>query len=703
MIRKTKEKFSILLSRKPDKVVIMAILLINILFVLVSAIVLRSLSLSGTEQMGFWESAYYTMAMIMDAGCIEFVIADIGTAGIVTVIICLSITIIGMILFTGAVIGYVTNYISNFIENANGGNHKVYISDHTVIINWNSRASEIVNDLLYNLRAEKIVILVSGGKESILRELNERLEDTILTENRKLKQSLAHLPFPERQVLYSHRKLRNRLTIIVREGDTYSTKQLMDISVPQAKTVIILGADRANGVCEYNYHLKTEQPEEGNPETIKTLMQVAEFTSSADSRDDQKIVVEVEDDWTLATVNMIIESKQVDGKCNIVPVSINQILGQLLSQFSIMPELNKAYYELLSNKGATFYARETEFTDEESFVEEHFAANYCSIPLTVMENRGKRYGYYVAEEEDNDRIKWPDVRLEPYSVKINREFWLEQRNVVILGHNSKLKYIMAGFDSFRGEWNFRDGREIMNVIVIQAKTHIERMNNYRDYPYVNKVIEADIYDKELICSTIENFVDSNIGDTSVLVLSDDSVPADEIDSHAITNLIYIRDIIRRKQQINPDFDEGRIDVVVEIINPKHFDVVKNYNIQNVVISNRYISKMMGQLGDKDIMFDFYNDILSYDDSNSDFDSKELYIKKAYRFFDELPAPCTVAQLIRAVYHATSDPSLPHDQRTHSILLGVVKGSGEVHLFSEAQNKREIAIEWSDKLIMFADH
>ena len=52
--------------------------------------------------------------------------------------------LIGMITFTGAVIGYVTNYISNFIENSKSGARSLKVSRHTVILNWNSRASEIL-------------------------------------------------------------------------------------------------------------------------------------------------------------------------------------------------------------------------------------------------------------------------------------------------------------------------------------------------------------------------------------------------------------------------------------------------------------------------------------------------------------------------------------------------------------------------------
>ena len=284
---------------------------------------------------------------------------------------------------------------------------------------------------------------------------------------------------------------------------------------------------------------------------------------------------------------------------------------------------------------------------------------------------------------------------------MNRNYWLERKNVIILGHNSKIRDIMDGFNSFREEWNL-ENEEIMNIVVIADEAHLKKMNYYKAYPYVTETVEAEIYDKDLICKTIERIVCANETDTSVLILSDDTVLNSDIDSNAIANLIYVRDVVKKMLEKDPDFDEGKLDVVVEIINPKHYDIVKSYSVNNVVISNRYISKMVNQLGEKDILFDFYQDILTYD-SEGERDSKELYIKKVSRFFDETPAECTAAELIRAVYNATSDPSLSHDQRTFSLVLGYVKKNGKMLLFGGDQSKIHLKLEATDKLIIFANH
>ena len=119
MKRKIREWFSIQLVKNPGRVVLFSILFFNIIFFIVSALIIRSLSLSGTEKMGFFEAAFYTVTMILDAGCIQFVISDIGQSGVAVAIVCLAIIVIGMVSFTGAVIGYVTNTISSIIDNSN--------------------------------------------------------------------------------------------------------------------------------------------------------------------------------------------------------------------------------------------------------------------------------------------------------------------------------------------------------------------------------------------------------------------------------------------------------------------------------------------------------------------------------------------------------------------------------------------------------
>ncbi|MGM9606553.1 MAG: hypothetical protein ACI3XJ_03500 [Oscillospiraceae bacterium] len=691
---KPREYLSLQIAKYPRRMILLVILLINVCLIALAALIISRLAPSTLQNRGFWASVFYTITMILDAGCIASVIEDVGQASVAVIFTCLLTVIIGMITFTGAVIGYVTNYISNFIENSNAGAHRLRLSGHTVILNWNNRASEIVNDLLYSGRKENVVVLVSEGKETVERDVAERLADTLARERTATAEESRHMGWLQRVHYRRTHRLRNRVCVVVRQGDTFSTKQLNDISLGQARTVIILSRDVIHSVCKMEVDYRQEMYTRGNPQTVKTLIQVAEITAAETSADDQKIVVEVEDDWTAMLVDRIIEHKERLGKCNIVPVRVNKVLGQILSQFSIMPELNLVYSELFSNKGAAFYAAPLPADrDVDAYCQTFLRDHHHAIPLSALETKQGCQCFYVCDTSA-DLKRSADVAVPRIEVKVNENYLMDRHRIIILGHNSKNKAIMDGFDAFRAEWN--TDRELLDILVIDDKTSLERLDYYRQYPYVSAVVEAEVYDRDVIIQTIDRFIRESEGDTSVLILSDDMALSEELDANALTYLIYVQDIISARLKENPNFDRASVDVVVEILNPKNYDVVHSYSVDNIVISNRYISKMVTQIGEKEALFEFYSDILTYDDNNSDFESKELYIKPAVKFFDGLPGPCTAEELIRAVYYNS-----PKENR--AVLLGMVTSAGEMRIFVGDQSKIHLELTDKDKLILYSAH
>lgn len=762
MIRRFQEWYSMQRAKHPTLMIVFGIAIFNIIFFLIAAVVIRSLALTGTESMGFFEALYYTLTMILDAGCISYVIDDIGTSGVAVALVCIAVVIIGMITFTGAIIGTMTNAFSESIEKTQAGSHKLYISGHIVILNWNSRASEIVNDLLYCGEKKRVVVLTDSRKEEIEKEINDRISDTITRENALLRQRLSSYSGLKQRLLYRRERMRDKLYILVREGDVFSTKQLRDICIEKAEAVMILGADINNTMCRYQQKTRTEELSRGNAQTVKTLMQVSDITGADDSIDDQKIIVEISDDWTAELVHRIVKNKkqqQDNAKNNIVSVRVNQILGQLLSQFSLMPELNLAYQDLFSNKGATFQAAEwpenerlsyiskaeqllgdlrdagirrirTELLAEQLYIDDYLSKHKRAIALGSMEHtvtdgqtgevRTQHYFYFSAGSE-SDILSEEAVSCGNVSLSVNRDYWIDKKRVIILGHNDGCEDIMKGFASFCGEWDPDGSRRILEIVVIDDAEHLEKAGHYRQYPFVIGTRAATIYDKDIICQTIDWFMDfaedEERGDVSILILSDDSAPNEDIDANVLANLVYVQDIIADKKAADPDFDTESIDVIVELINPKHHDIVSRYSVQqnapsgtsenarkacvqsgnNVVISNRYISKMVTQIGEKKAIYDFYTDILTYDEPGAEvYRSKEVYAKKASSFFKILPGECTEAELIRAVWNDTKD--------WHpTVVLGYVKPGGFVRLFCGDQSAQTVKLEVNDKLIVFTDH
>lgn len=700
---------SLTIAKKPEKVLIIGILILNFILVFGAAVLLVVLfpELSGGN---VWKTAYNVFTMILDAGCISDIVTGKYENNAWLSLFCIIIILIGTLIFTGAIIGYLTNRISNFINEANKGNRRLVISEHIVIINWNNRAAEIINDLLYSEKKEQVVILVSKNKEQIEQEIKNLISDTVEREKRRL--SLEANTLINQSILKRSDKKKyikenfaiKKIDIIVREGEVYSLKQLNDISVSTAKNIIILSSNQAFDVCKYQNKELLNDFEKGNIETIKSLVQISQITSSEESADNQKVVVEVEDDWTMSLVNKIIKHKERKGKCNIIPVPVNKILGQILSQFSIMPELNSVYSELFSNKGSSFYSKKFDKDENEiKYFTEYLQTHEQALPITTMETQDGRELFYIASKHENFNAKCSN-KPDQITMGINNNYMFERKHIAILGHNSKCLDILEGFAAFVTEWDNKNENGLLDIIIIDDEEHLKRVDYYKEFrkrfTFIKEIISAEVYDEIEIQETLKKYIESHNEDTSVLILSDDNVDSSALDSKALTYLVYLQDIIYDKINEIPEFNADSIDVIVELLNPKNYDVVKSYSVNNVIISNRYISRMIVQIGEKESIYEFYKDILTYDTNEeaNKYVSKELYIKNANEFFDKgtvFPIITTPRNLVANVYTASPDYN-------KTVILGIAKNNSTKLLFTDSKNK-EITIEKKDKLILFSPH
>ena len=663
-----REWLSIKMVKTPRFIVLLGVLTANVVFIGAAALIISWLTPESMEGGGFGNSIFNTIMMYLGIGGIDTVIEDISQADMFLVLFCIFIVLIGLVFFTYALIGYMSEIISNFIGEADSSSRKLRISNHTVILNWNTRAAELLNELLYKNTREKVVVLVGDNKDEVLCDINERLSDTMDSEN----------------------GLKNKLTLIVREGDSWSAKQLNDISIKRAKSVIIL--------CDTLLGEADETTEVGNTRTIKTLLQVAQLMEEEDTN--QQIVVEVEDERTLALVNTIVGHKLRKEKCNIVPFFVDRLLGQIFSQFVVMPELNVVYSSLFSNKGASFFAQAGTDTalSETDFVSGYMDSHPKAIPLTVIRNEnGCPQCYYVSANEQDLCVTDPARSVPVLPLSLNPHFEMKKKQVLILGHNSKSPAIMDGFDAYNQEWTKKDEEKALQITVIDDESSLEKQDSYKAFPCVKKVVAADIFEIDLIRSEIDAFIGAHGDERCILILSDDTVPAEEADADALTYLILVQDMMHSRLVNDPHFEIAGIDMIVEILNPKNYDIVSSYSANNIVISNRYVSKMLMQISENKALFELYLDILSYDGSDAeDVDTKEIYIKKAADYFSELPPPCSAAELIKAVWQAS-----PDDNKT--VVLGYFRSHGEMILFEGELSKIRLSLSANDKLIVFSDY
>lgn len=685
---------SIQVAKHPKRVVLVLIILFNVLFITVSALLISSLSLRGTEKMNFFHAAYYTVTMILDAGCIESVIEDIGTSGVALTLTCLAVIMIGMITFTGAVIGYLTNILNDFIEKASAGNTRLYLSNHTVILNWNARAPEIVNDFLYSDHKETVVALVKSGGEEIKKEIEERLHLTIEKENAVVSKKADTMNFFARRRYLRNNKLGNNVSFIVIEGNIFSQKQLKDIRIDLAKAVIILSNDPLDSAGEDG-----GQSVEGNPQAVKALMQAMDIVSEGNATHNQNIIIEITDLWTYDTVQRIISSKELAKKCNIVLFHVEKFLGQLLAQLSITPEMTPVYGDLFSGKEAAFYTKPVQTDDEIGYIRDYLSTHKNAIPLTLLTHNGENCFCFAADNQKSINKK-NDFKSSDYRVKLNSR-QSECKRVIMIGHNSKVEEIMSCYEAYISCQTRNQQPSPLKVIVIDEAECIRRMEYYERYSFVEEAVEMDIYSIDKIFETIHRLLLNTSEDTSILILSDDTEYDESADSSALMYLVYIQDAIKEMLRNNPEYDQKRIKTIVELTNPGNYDIVKGYNMVDAVISNRFTGNIITQIGKKESIYDFYKDLLSYSSGKPGGQTKKPQLKKVLYFFKEIPAPCTAYDLVRAVFEASVSSAEFSDRQYYALVLGYIKANGETIIFSGDLSEINVSLEAEDNIIIYS--
>ena len=694
-MKRLRSWLSVQIAKHPKRVVLVLIILFNVLLITASAAVISALSLRGTEKMNFFHAAYYTVTMILDAGCIESVIKDIGTTGVALTLTCLTVIIIGMITFSGAVIGYLTNILNDFIEKANAGNMRLYLSDHTVILDWNARAPEIVGDLLYSDNKETVVALVRSESDSIKKEIEERLSHTIEKENAVVSKKAETMNFFARRRYLKNNKLSNNVSFIVIEGNIFSQKQLRDIRTDLAKAVIILSSDPSDPAAENGI-----QSDNSSSQSAKALMQAADIMSAGNAAHDRNIIIEITDPWTYDIVQRIINGKELGEKCNIVMFYVENFLGQLLAQISITPEMIPVYGDLFSNKGAAFYTKPVQTDDEIGYIRDYLSTHKNAIPLTLLTNNGKSCFCFAADKESSIN-KMHKLQSPVCSVELNN-MQSECKRVIIIGHNSMVEEIMSCYEAYIACQTCDKQFSPLKVAVIDEADSLRRMDHFRRYSFVEETAELDINNTDKAFETIARLLSGTSEETSILILSDDTEVDENADSSALMYLVYIQDYIRERLQKNPVFDKKRVKTIIELTDPRHYDIVKGYNMVDAVISNRFTGNIITQIGGKESIFDFYKDLLSYSPNKPGGQIRKPQIKKVSSFFREIPPPCTAYDLVRAVFEASVSASEASEKRYPASVLGYIKANGEVIIFSGDLSEINVSLEPEDKIIVYTD-
>ena len=680
-----KKHINVKLATNPGKVVINGIVIFNIILFVVSALILKSFKIPGAEDMNFLESAFYVMRLILSAN-MDYTIAGphVVGVGIFTIVV----SLLGAIFFTGSLIAYLTNYIAKYMGYKNPAMKKLYLYNHIVILGWNVRATEIIRNLLFTGKKHEVIVLANVDRERIENEIEDAVGDALYARNTKLKQLLKPLPFFERVIKYNREKLRNRLTIMIKTGETYSSQQLKSVSLCRADAVIILGEDVNNLIAE-DVNGERYNEEYGNSQILKTTAQVANIAASEKSLDGQIIVVEVDDPVTLDLVAKIIKDKEESKKCKIIPMPVAYTMGSLISQFSLNPEMGPIYNELLSQYGLTFSAKDTDIVDSVEYARDYFKTHTSTLPLVSVTSNGKQYGFYIGEAGVKDEKQF--VNYNPIPLNIKSVEKTAYNDIIFFGENAQFKQVLSSIDITLGSKGTRNRILIINPKYKSAEKY-EMKNSDVTRVYTSEKLPKETYDD------IINFIRDAKNPVTFVLLSNNFLDIAHADDETIATLVRIRELQGLIEKEHPDIDGTKIKVVVELLDPKHHDVIKSFDVHNVIISNRLTSKMITQFAFESSLYGLYLEMLVKNakagSSKNSLLNNQMYSMKVSEIFEKIPENITAFDLVRSIFEQTLNNG------KYVIVIGIIDKMGKITLFDEHQMEINPNLDKDAQLIMY---
>ena len=268
-----------------------------------------------------------------------------------------------------------------------------------------------------------------------------------------------------------------------------------------------------------------------------------------------------------------------------------------------------------------------------------------SIPISVCSNR--LFSIASNEKDTQSRRKTKleiDRRIHVIAPKET-----EDLDVVIIGSNNKLQFVKESFKEYEkiNHANFR-ARTIDSSEVDKVFTEI----NLSTKPY------------------------------KILILSDDEAQMDSYDANVILTLLKVQSLIKRND----------VQVIAEILDPRNDTIIKDFNIDNTIISNKIISLLLSKLALYPSTAPFYEELLSISMDENNVDRCSIMIRPCKELIKEtLPIEFeSKVELIQSLFYSFNE---------EFVVFGYVK-QGIVTIFGgNLDQKESIVLSPEDQLIM----
>lgn len=339
---KIKSKKTLKTYQKPLLITLLTLFFINVLVIFIGtgiALFLDSKYFSSEFFEGSFFSALITVGKWMVSPNSISNLKEVPNQWIMSSL-AIVIVVVGMVLFSGAIIATVTTALRSYIDKKSHAKGKILLSNHFVILNWNSK----VPDMIFNL-------MLKGFKNNIV-ILSEYSKDYIESEIKSL-------------FLTNEVKQKYKTNLIIKEGDSLLRSNLEDISIEGASQICIMARDdmvdaKDDGILNSDLL------------NLKIVLRLGSFNINKDCQ----IVVETDSDETRGHIENLSYTVNTLKGLNVIPVSFNKKIGQIIAKSLVNPKVSGLYTDLFSFDGPEFYSIECEDS-----IDDYMKTHTDSIPV----------------------------------------------------------------------------------------------------------------------------------------------------------------------------------------------------------------------------------------------------------------------------------------------------------------------------------
>lgn len=540
----------------------------------------------------FWQHIWLTFLQIIDPGAIM----EDTDATFLMKISAIITTFLGIVIFS-MLIAFITTKFEDVIYNFRKGRSRVIESGHTLILGWNERVIDIIDELILANESERsacIVILADMDKEEMDDVIHKALPDTKTTR------------------------------IVTREGVTSSLNELERVNIKEAKSVIIL-ADCA----------ETDSDNEKKMSDNRVIKSILAIIAAQDGENRLNIAAEI----FYENNRKLLETFDSD---LIVSINSGEILGKALVQTSLTSGLEMVFSEILSFDGGEVYFYQSDWKGKRFYeLAYHFADG---IPMGIAKADGRVFlrpdedpvmesdDEILILAEDDSTIEFKDTKLYspnnfPYTYKQNEK---TPKRELILGWHRIGRVIINEYADYLAEGSVidvmaddPDNRVDGEVSVFRKKHPNLNINFINSNPMSREHLEAInpfSYDNLIILSQDERNANPEKNDSDTLVI-----------------LLLLRRIFA-----DSGSKDKKTKIITQVLNSDNQDLIHQSNVDDFIISNKMISMIFAQLSEQPRILKLYRELFQEGGS-------EIYLKPAYYYFDELPIDATFADIMHAVH------------------------------------------------------